>query len=122
MTSPPGARGSYSTPGGSTPSALSGTTHPFRPRGVNASDREGEMKASSPKHDNLGLDRLGPEEQEALRDFWKVYDAHYQEISDEATEHLKSDPEVGPLIDSIPEDQREAQSRVSRELMQKAIE
>ena len=80
------------------------------------------MKASSPKQGNLGLDRLGPEEQEALRDFWKVYDAHYDEISEAAADHLKDDPEVGPLIESIPEDQRAAQNRVSRELMQKAIE
>ncbi|HEX9823497.1 MAG TPA: STAS domain-containing protein [Actinomycetota bacterium] len=81
------------------------------------------MSGSSPQKDGvLGLEQLKPEEQEALRDFWKVYDVHYDEISDAATAGLRVDPELGPLIESMPEEQVLTQRQVSRELMQKAIE
>lgn len=62
-----------------------------------------------------------PSDQEGLRDFWKVYDAHYDEISTEARELLADDPDFGPVLRATPKEQAEAQSMESRNLLGRAI-
>ena len=67
----------------------------------------------------------GPEEsdghQQGLRDFWDVYESHYEEISERLMEWARAHPELGPLVESMPPEQAEQQRRESRELMRRAI-
>jgi PAS domain S-box-containing protein len=65
--------------------------------------------------------RLTAYERAGLLDMWTVYDRHYIEIGEQLLELLSDDPEIGPLMTAIPEEQREEQSRISHELMQQAI-
>lgn len=62
-----------------------------------------------------------PDDRQGLEDFWNVYDAHFDEISDEARTHLADDPEFGPLMKSMTEEQTEAQNRESRDKLSRAI-
>jgi rsbT co-antagonist protein RsbR len=70
-------------------------------------------------------DRISPEfkpsDQPGLQDFWKIYDAHYDEISTEARDLLAQDPDFGPILQGMTEEQSEAQSRESREMLARAI-
>jgi len=60
-------------------------------------------------------------ERRALEDLWRVYGAHYDEITEETKVALADDPEFGPLIRSIPEAVLEEQSRTSKELLRRAL-
>ena len=60
-------------------------------------------------------------EQSAMRDLWTVYDAHYDEISQEAERGLAEDPEFGPLIKGMSRDLMEQQNQRSRALMRDAM-
>lgn len=62
-----------------------------------------------------------PSDQQGLEDFWRVYDAHYEEISNDAQTLLADDPEFGPVLASMTQQQREEQNRESRERMRRAI-
>jgi rsbT co-antagonist protein RsbR len=57
----------------------------------------------------------------ALEDLWRVYSAHYDEITEESKAALADDPEFGPLMRSIPEEVLEQQSRRSQELLRGAL-
>lgn len=69
--------------------------------------------------------RHGPDltsaDRRGLEDFWKIYDAHYDEITQESMEALSKDPEFGPLLASMPAEQREHQNRQSRQLIRRAL-
>jgi rsbT co-antagonist protein RsbR len=56
-----------------------------------------------------------------LEAFWKIYDAHYDEINQESMEALSQDPEFGPLIASMPAEQLEHQNYRSRQLIRRAV-
>jgi rsbT co-antagonist protein RsbR len=56
-----------------------------------------------------------------MRDFWQVYEANYDDISDEATVGLVEDPEFGPILQGMSEEQTKAQNRESREMLSRAI-
>jgi rsbT co-antagonist protein RsbR len=60
-------------------------------------------------------------EKEALRDFWNVYEAHYDEITAESTELLADDPEFGPLLKTTSEEETRKQNQESRERLRAAI-
>ncbi|MGH2528365.1 MAG: STAS domain-containing protein [Actinomycetota bacterium] len=62
-----------------------------------------------------------PSDQRGLEDFWRVYDAHYEEISNDAQTLLADDPDFGPVLASMTQQQREEQNRESRERMRRAI-
>ncbi len=62
------------------------------------------------------------EELPAVRDFWRVYDASYEAMQDSALEAVVDHPVFGPLIASIPEEQRLRQNGESRALFLRAIE
>jgi rsbT co-antagonist protein RsbR len=62
-----------------------------------------------------------PSEEAGLKDFWHVYEAHYDEILQRTTEALSDDPDFGPLIRSMPPQQMAESNRRSRELMRRAI-
>src|SRR2546426_2820275 len=64
---------------------------------------------------------LSSADRQALQDLWKVYGAHYDEITEESTAALADDPDFGPLMRSIPEDLLEQQSRRSQELLRGAL-
>jgi hypothetical protein len=57
----------------------------------------------------------------ALKDFWHVYDAHYQEVIEGTLKAAASDPEFAPLINAMPAEQAQENNRKSRELMRRAI-
>ncbi len=61
------------------------------------------------------VDRAG------LEDFWNVYDANYDEISNEALRGLADDAEFGPILQGMSEQQAEDQNRESREKLGRAI-
>ncbi len=62
-----------------------------------------------------------PSEEAGLKDFWHVYDAHYDEVVQRTTEALNDDPDFGPLIRSTPPKQMAENNRRSRELMRRGI-
>ena len=64
---------------------------------------------------------LGPEERLGLRDFWDVYDAHYDEVAEELTAALAGDPELGPLTRAGSPEERRNQDQASRELTRRAV-
>lgn len=57
----------------------------------------------------------------ALRDFWNVYEAHYDEINEESRGSLVDDPEFGPLMEATSPEQTAAQNAESREWLRRAI-
>jgi rsbT co-antagonist protein RsbR len=61
-------------------------------------------------------------DQQGLRDFWHVYHAQYDDITEESMRALADDPEFGPLIERMPADVREEQNRRSQELLRRAID
>jgi rsbT co-antagonist protein RsbR len=64
---------------------------------------------------------LSSADRQALQDLWKVYGAHYDEITEESKAALANDPEFGPLMQSIPEEMLEQQGRRSQELLRGAL-
>lgn len=56
-----------------------------------------------------------------MRDYWDVYDRHYDEIRLVLIAELTADEEVGRLIRTTPPDVLERSSRESRELTRRAI-
>ncbi len=60
-------------------------------------------------------------DQRALGDFWKIYDAHYDEITAGTTTALADDPEIATVLRAVPPEQLEQGQRKSRELMRRAI-
>jgi rsbT co-antagonist protein RsbR len=60
-------------------------------------------------------------DQTALLDLWTVYDAHYDEITEEAEQGLGEDPEFGPLIRSMSREVMEEQGRHARQLLRGAM-
>ncbi len=62
-----------------------------------------------------------PTEEAGLKDFWDVYDAHYDQITKATMDALADDPEFGPVIRAMPPDQQAENNRRSRELMRRAI-
>jgi PAS domain S-box-containing protein len=56
-----------------------------------------------------------------MRDFWGVYERHYDEIRLVLVADLSADKEVGKLIRGTPPEIQEEQSRISRELSRRAI-
>jgi rsbT co-antagonist protein RsbR len=61
-------------------------------------------------------------ERQGLADFWQVYDAHYEEITQESMQALATDPDFGPLIQSMSAETLQEQNRRSRELLRPAME
>ncbi len=60
-------------------------------------------------------------EQKAMKDFWKVYDDHYDEIMTESLTAVAAHPEFGPVMQAMPAAQLAEQNRRSRELMRGAL-
>lgn len=77
-------------------------------------------KAATRLRGQLGLG-FTPDDRQGLEDFWNVYDAHYDEISNQARTNLADDPEFGPILKAMTEEQAEAQGRESREKLRHAI-
>jgi PAS domain S-box-containing protein len=63
----------------------------------------------------------GPERREALLDFWRVYDAHYQQISDAMLPGLADHPQFGPVLRAAPPEVMEAQRAASRARLAAAV-
>jgi len=86
-------------------------------------DQEGGGKMSDTTTDTRAGTSVAPmpSDLEGLRDFWQVYDAHYEELTNDAMTLLGEDPDFGPVLASMPEGQREEENRQSRERMRRAI-
>jgi rsbT co-antagonist protein RsbR len=79
------------------------------------------MAISAAQTDGHHPPDLTSNEQHALQDLWRVYDANYEEIGEESERALAADPEFGPLIQGMPREQMQAQSQRSRDLLRRAI-
>ncbi len=79
------------------------------------------MAISAAQTDGHHAPDLTSSEQDALKDLWRVYDGSYEEIGEESERALAADPEFGPLIQSMPREQMQAQSQRSRDLLSRAI-
>jgi anti-anti-sigma regulatory factor len=62
-----------------------------------------------------------PTEQSGLKDFWDIYDSHYEEVIKGTMEALAGDPELSPMTRSVSAEQQAANNRRSRELMRNAV-
>ena len=62
-----------------------------------------------------------PERQSALRDFWSVYDAYYDELQAAALRFARSHPEFGPLLEGLSSEDVAVQNEASRERMRDAV-
>lgn len=58
--------------------------------------------------------------QAASREFWEVFEAHYDDVTDRLTDWARGQPQLGPLVDMTPEELAE-RKRVSRELLRKGL-
>jgi PAS domain S-box-containing protein len=81
--------------------------------------------AISPENGNgtliVEIPEFTEEQLAGIRDFWEVYERHYDEISLVLIAELTSDEEVGRLIRQTPPEVQEAQAKISRDLSRKAI-
>src|ERR1043166_4491245 len=59
---------------------------------------------------------------EALKDFWRVYEARYDEVLAGTMRELVEHPRLGPMMRAMAEEQRPEQNRASRERLRRAIE
>jgi anti-anti-sigma regulatory factor len=62
-----------------------------------------------------------PSDLEGLRDFWQVYDAHYDELVNDAMTLLTDDPDFGPVLGTMTKQQQDEENRQSRERMRRAV-
>lgn len=62
-----------------------------------------------------------PSDLEGLRDFWQVYDAHYEEFVNDTMTLLAGDPDFGPVLGTMTKQQQDEENRQSRERMRRAI-
>jgi len=60
-------------------------------------------------------------DREGLEDFWRIYDEHYAEITEESRALLLDDPDFGPVLKAISAEQIENQNRESRHKLEGAI-
>jgi rsbT co-antagonist protein RsbR len=58
---------------------------------------------------------------EALRDFWRVYEDRFDEINEESRSSFVDDPEFGPILKSMNEEQAAQENRRSLALLGRAI-
>jgi GAF domain/Protoglobin len=65
--------------------------------------------------------KLTPAEHKAMKDFWTVYDAHYDTIVADSMAEAAAHPEFGPVLRAVPAAQMEEQNRRSRALMRDAV-
>lgn len=80
------------------------------------------MSTTTQKWNAHGIPELDLIDPEALRDFWRVYEAHYDEINEESRESFADDPEFGPLMEATsPEQMAEQNLESRRALLERAI-
>jgi PAS domain S-box-containing protein len=60
-------------------------------------------------------------ERQGLRDFWTVYERHYDDVSASLLERVAAHQSLRQIIEATPPDQREEQQRASRERTRRAI-
>ncbi|MDQ4006010.1 MAG: PAS domain-containing protein, partial [Actinomycetota bacterium] len=65
--------------------------------------------------------QLTERDRQGMRDFWAVYDRHYEEVSEALLEEVSAIPSFRSLLEAIPPEEREEQNRASRELTRRAI-
>ena len=86
---------------------------PDEPNGNGNGNGNGTLIMETPSFDE--------EELAGLRDYWELYERHYEEIRLVLIADLSADEEIGKLIRTIPPEIQEEQGRISRELSRKAI-
>jgi PAS domain S-box-containing protein len=58
---------------------------------------------------------------DGLRDYWEVYEKHYQELRVILMAELADDPDIGELIRTTPKEIQDEQARISHEMTRRAI-
>jgi rsbT co-antagonist protein RsbR len=80
------------------------------------------MSISSTEISDEALIGMARVDRGGLEDFWRVYDASYEDVSRDTAGLLADDPEFGPLMRSMSEEETEQQNRQSREKLGRAIQ
>lgn len=62
-----------------------------------------------------------PADQRALKDYWSVYEAHFDEVEAGLMRMLANDPDFGSILKMTPPEVQEENSKKSRNLMRGAI-
>jgi rsbT co-antagonist protein RsbR len=79
------------------------------------------MASIATEADVGGVPDFSTMDHQGLKDFWQVYQAEYDAITEESMKALAGDPEFGPLIQSMTADVMEEQNRRARELLRRAM-
>jgi rsbT co-antagonist protein RsbR len=79
------------------------------------------MSTTTQQGETRGVPELEHMDPRALRDFWNVYEAHYEEIQEESRGSVADDPEFGPLMEATGPEQMAEQSLESRAWLTRAI-
>src|SRR5258708_5707430 len=66
-------------------------------------------------HSRSMVEWFNKDDQEGLRHYWAVYDAHFDAINAATIPVLLDHPQFGPIIKGMPQAQLDEQNRVSRE-------
>jgi PAS domain S-box-containing protein len=81
--------------------------------------------AQTPENGNetltMDVPEFTEEQQAGMRDFWDIYERHYDEIRLVLMAELSADKEIGRLIRSTPPEIQEEQAEISRQLSRRAI-
>ncbi len=64
---------------------------------------------------------LSEAEQAALKDYWRVYDAHYTEIIAAVTNIIRQKPELAAMARNVPPEKLEEQREMARERLRSAL-
>ncbi len=64
---------------------------------------------------------LSEAEQAAMKDYWRVYNAHYDEVSATTTNIISKKPELAALVRNVPPEKLEEQREVARERLRSAL-
>src|SRR5882672_3356623 len=94
--------------------------------------KKGCVWAPSPRRPNATVETMAnpgkakvptfsPAEAEGIRDYWHVYDKHYDRLQKSLMAMVMAHEELGPLIRAIPPQVMEEQNRASRERQRKAF-
>src|SRR4051794_25268188 len=67
------------------------------------------------------IPQLSADELAGLRDFFQVYDAHYEPIMLDVSRRLRSDPSMAAALQTVPLEQLMAQLRTSHDLQWQGV-
>ena len=64
---------------------------------------------------------FGPDQQQGLQDFWRIYDQHYASILADTLRVAREHPEFAPIVAAMSSEQIETQNREGHERLRRAV-